>query len=91
MRRREFVKATMLGMASAWFASAFRAAAQTGAAPARLKITEIRTVKLKMVKDLGVMEQISANPPLRYRTTTGGGSFTEVHTDQGVTGIGPRR
>jgi L-alanine-DL-glutamate epimerase-like enolase superfamily enzyme len=89
MRRREFIQAASLGMAGTLFGAAFRAAAQTGIAPARFKITDIRTVKLRMVKDLGMMEQISANPPLRYRTTTGGGSFTEVRTDQGVVGIGP--
>jgi L-alanine-DL-glutamate epimerase-like enolase superfamily enzyme len=77
------------GTAGAMLASSFSAAAQTATAPVRMKITDIRTVKIKLVKDLGVMEQISANPPLRYRTTTGGGSFTEVHTDQGVVGIGP--
>jgi D-galactarolactone cycloisomerase len=89
MHRRDFVKAAAFGMAGALFASAFRAAAQTGVAPVRLKITDIRTIKLRMIKDLGFMEQISSNPPLRYRTTTGGGSFTEVHTDQGLIGIGP--
>jgi len=77
------------GTAGAMLASSFSAAAQTATAPVRMKITDIRTVKIKLVKELGVMEQISANPPLRYRTTTGGGSFTEVHTDQGVVGIGP--
>lgn len=89
MRRRDFIKATSLCFANAMFASAFQAAAQTGVAPARLKITEIRTVRLKMVKDLGFMDQISADPPLRYHTMTGGGTFTEVLTDQGLVGIGP--
>jgi L-alanine-DL-glutamate epimerase-like enolase superfamily enzyme len=89
MHRRDFVKAATFGVAGAFFASAFRAAAQTGVAPVRLKITDIRTIKLKMIKDLGFLEQISSNPPLRYRTTTGGGSFIEVHTDQGLIGIGP--
>jgi L-alanine-DL-glutamate epimerase-like enolase superfamily enzyme len=89
MRRRDFVTAGALAMAGTLFTAAFRAAAQTGVAPLRLKITDIRTIKLKMVNDLGFLEQISANPPLRYHTTTGGGSFTEVHTDQGVIGIGP--
>src|SRR6201999_344335 len=89
MRRRDFIKgAASLGMASTLFAAAFQAAAQTGPAPAGLKITDLRTVRLKMVKDLGWMEQISANPPLRYHTTTGGGSFLEVHTDQGLIGPG---
>ena len=87
MSRRDFLRAGTLALAS--FAGAFQAAAQTGKAPARIKITDIRSVKLRMVKDLGTMDQISANPPLRYRTTTGGGSFTEVHTDAGLVGIGP--
>ena len=87
MRRRDFLRVGTLALAG--FAGAFRAAAQTGKAPARIRITDIRSVKLRMVKDLGTMDQISANPPLRYRTTTGGGSFIEVHTDQGLIGIGP--
>src|SRR5262245_28358242 len=97
MRRRQFIKTASLGFAgtllgSAFgsvFQSAFAAAAQTGAAPARFKITDLRTVKLRMVKDFGTMDQVSANPPLRYRTMTGGNAFTEVHTDQGLIGIGP--
>jgi L-alanine-DL-glutamate epimerase-like enolase superfamily enzyme len=87
MRRRDFLKGGTLALAG--FSGAFRAAAQTGKAPARVKITDIRTLKLRMVKDLGTLDQISSNPPLRYRTTTGGGTFTEVHTDQGLIGIGP--
>lgn len=89
MRRRDFVKATAFGTAGTLFASTFRASAKAGAAPVRLKITDIRSVQLRMVKDLGMLEQISSEPPLRYRTTTGGGRFIEVHTDQGLVGIGP--
>jgi L-alanine-DL-glutamate epimerase-like enolase superfamily enzyme len=56
---------------------------------ARFKITDIRLSKVRLIKDKGVV-------PRRVGVTGGGlpisiGGFTvlEVHTDQGVTGIGP--
>jgi D-galactarolactone cycloisomerase len=58
-------------------------------APVKLKITDIRVLKLRSGKELGVMEQNSLDPPLRYLFIVGGGSFTEIHTDQGLVGIGP--
>ena len=53
---------------------------------ARIKITDVRIVPLKMTKDLGSYPDWLGNPrPIRI----GGGAFVEVHTDQGLTGIGP--
>ena len=53
---------------------------------ARIKITDVRIVPLKTVKDLGSYPDWLGNPrPIRI----GGGAFVEVHTDQGITGIGP--
>jgi D-galactarolactone cycloisomerase len=53
---------------------------------ARIKITDIRLVPLKVTKDLGSYPDWLGNPrPIRI----GGGAITEIHTDQGVTGIGP--
>jgi D-galactarolactone cycloisomerase len=53
---------------------------------ARIKITDVRIVPLRVIKDLGSYPDWLGNPrPIRI----GGGAFVEVHTDQGVTGIGP--
>src|SRR5277367_624478 len=53
---------------------------------ARVKITDVRVVPLKTTKDLGSYPDWLGNPrPIRI----GGGAFVEVHTDQGVSGIGP--
>jgi hypothetical protein len=53
---------------------------------ARIKITDVRIVPLKMTKDLGSYPDWLGNPrPIRI----GGGAFVEVQTDQGITGIGP--
>ena len=89
MKRRDLFKAAALGAAACPLAAAFGAKAAAPPAPARFKITDVRVVNLRLVKELGVLEQRSASPPLRYRSAIGGGSFTEVRTDQGLTGIGP--
>ena len=53
---------------------------------ARIKITDVRIVPLKVLKELGSYPDWLGNPrPIRI----GGGAITEIHTDQGVTGIGP--
>jgi len=53
---------------------------------ARVKITNVRLVQLKVIKDLGSYPDWVGNP---RRVRIGGGAFTEIATDQGVTGIGP--
>ncbi len=68
MRRRDFIKTGVAGSCGhdvrivRCSNAAFAAAAQTGAAPVRFKITDIRAVKLRMVKEYGMMEQVSARP-----------------------------
>jgi len=53
---------------------------------ARIRITDVRIVPLRTVKDLGSYPDWLGNPrPIRI----GGGAFVEVHSDQGITGIGP--
>ncbi len=57
------------------------------AAP-RLKITDVRIIPLKVVREAGTMEPAwSPGTTTAYRV--GGGSFVEIHTDQGLSGIGP--
>src|SRR5688572_32642476 len=56
---------------------------------ARFKITDVRLGKVRLIKDVGVVP--------RHVGVTGGGlpiqiggfTFTEVHTDQGLIGVGP--
>jgi len=54
----------------------------------RLKITDIRLVPLKTVRETGTMEP-AWNPGVKTTYRIGGGSITEIRTDQGLTGIGP--
>ena len=54
----------------------------------RMKITDIRVVRHKLIKEVGSVEPAWA---LGTRTTfrIGGGSYLEILTDQGLVGIGP--
>lgn len=54
----------------------------------RLKITDIKLVRLRTVRDVGELEP-AWNPGGRMGFQIGGGSYVEVHTDQGLVGIGP--
>jgi D-galactarolactone cycloisomerase len=54
----------------------------------RLKITDIRLVQLKTIEAIGAVEtawDLGGKMPFQR----GGGSFLEIHTDQGLVGIGP--
>jgi D-galactarolactone cycloisomerase len=57
-------------------------------ASARLKITDIRLVPLKVIEAIGALEP-AWDPGGRMAFHRGGGSFVEIHTDQGLVGIGP--
>lgn len=80
MNRREF-----LALLSA-SASGVRAVAQARAG--RAKIVEIRLLNLKMIRDAGSLEP-AWNKGGTMRFTEGGGSVLEIHTDNGLRGIGP--
>ena len=54
----------------------------------RLKITGIRIVNLKVVRETGKMEA-AWNPGTVTTWRVGGGSVIEIQTDQGLSGIGP--
>lgn len=64
------------------------AALPTLSAAPRLKITDVRVVPLKTIKEVGSIEP-AWNPGGRMSFRIGGGSYVEVHTDQGMVGIGP--
>jgi len=53
---------------------------------ARIRITDVRIVPLRTIKDLGSYPDWLGNP---RSIRIGGGALVEVHTDQGITGIGP--
>jgi D-galactarolactone cycloisomerase len=57
------------------------------AAP-RLKITDVRLVPLKVLRETGTMEA-AWNPGVSTVRRVGGGTYLEIHTDQGLIGIGP--
>jgi L-alanine-DL-glutamate epimerase-like enolase superfamily enzyme len=54
----------------------------------RLRITEIRLVNLKTISEVGAIEP-AWDQGGQMRFTVGGGSIVEVHTNEGLVGIGP--
>src|SRR6476469_10855403 len=54
----------------------------------RLKSTDVRIINLKIVRETGKMEA-AWNPGTVTTHRIGGGSVIEIHTDQGLSGIGP--
>jgi D-galactarolactone cycloisomerase len=77
MQRRDFLKSASI----AALMPQLRAAVP-------LKITDIRIVNLKVVRETGKME-MAWNPGTITTQRIGGGSVVEIQTDQGLTGIGP--
>lgn len=55
-------------------------------AAGRARITEIKRYNLKVIRPVGTYADFLNRPRV---VNIGGGSFIEVHTDQGITGIGP--
>ncbi len=56
--------------------------------PPKLKITDIKVIPLRVIREAGELET-AWDPGRKSKQTVGGGSFVEVSTDQGITGIGP--
>jgi Mandelate racemase / muconate lactonizing enzyme, N-terminal domain len=77
MRRREFLKSVPPVVLIP----------QLRSAP-RLKITQIRIINLKVVHETGKMEA-AWDPGTVTTHRVAGGSAIEIHTDQGLSGIGP--
>jgi D-galactarolactone cycloisomerase len=77
MQRRDFLKAMPLAVLMPQLP-----------AMVRLKITGIRIVKLKVVRETGKMEA-AWDPGTVTTWRIGGGSIVEIQTDQGLSGIGP--
>lgn len=84
MQRREFLKSASLAALAPQVPSLWPQL--RSAVP--LKITDIRIVNLRVVRETGTMEA-AWNPGTMITERIGGGSVIEIHTDQGLTGIGP--
>jgi L-alanine-DL-glutamate epimerase-like enolase superfamily enzyme len=54
----------------------------------RPQITDIRLLKLRTIEEIGVLEP-AWDLGGRMVITSGGGFVTEIHTNEGITGIGP--
>ena len=79
MRRRSFLKS--VPVLSAMLPAYVRAE--------RVKISDIRLMRVRLVKEIGgidSMRNVSGSP---QRFTIGGVTFTEIHTDSGLIGLGP--
>jgi len=79
MRRRDFLKALPALPALA---------AVPRLAGVQIKITDVKIVRLKTIKELGSFLGFMG-PWDTAIVRVGGGSVVEIHTDQGLTGIGP--
>ena len=83
MRRRDFLKTLP---AAAGLAVALPNAARA----AKLKITDVRLINIRLIKDMGIVpRRVGAGNAGGLPIKIGGFSVTEVHTDQGLVGIGP--
>ena len=82
MLRRDFCK-TLPGLA------ALPLLLPRPASAARFKITDVRLIKIRLVKDVGVVPRRVGVTGGGLPITIGGFTMTEVHTDQGLVGIGP--
>lgn len=54
----------------------------------RIKITDIKLLTMKVIEEMGVLEP-AWNVGGQMKMQRGGGTVVEVHTDQGIVGIGP--
>ncbi len=79
MQRRDFLKA-LPALPAALAVPRLRGA--------RIKITDIRIVRFRLLKDLGPFQGFMG-PEDVANVRIGGGSIVEIHTDQGLVGIGP--
>ncbi len=59
------------------------------AQPSPLKITGVRLVRLREIREVGWLEP-AWSPGRRNRYTVGGGAALEIQTNEGLTGLGPQ-
>ncbi len=83
MRRRDLLAALPAALAAS--AAAAQVPTLNGV---RMKITDIKLQRVRVLKQLGTL--VGFNGPWDINTVNvGGGAFIEVHTDQGLVGLGP--
>ncbi len=91
MDRRSFIQSLSVAVA----ASTLPVNAIAAGAVPKMKITDIRSRKIRVIKDLGTVAlrsglgSMSGRGGDEARVTVGGETFIEVMTDQGLSGIGP--
>jgi D-galactarolactone cycloisomerase len=82
------VSADTTGSSSPDTTVAHATGSEAPARPGQLRITQVRLVSLKTVREVGSLEP-AWDPGGRMRFRVGGGTYLEIHTDQGLVGIGP--
>ncbi|NKB34040.1 MAG: hypothetical protein GKR91_13170 [Pseudomonadales bacterium] len=82
MKRRKFLTNTGLGFAPIMFPALALAQNQ------RPRITDIKVHRMRTLGETGMMESAWA-PGRAYMRRIGGGTVTEIFTDQGISGIAP--
>lgn len=85
MRRRDILKDMPVVAAAAALPAQAQVSKPTGL---RMKITDIKILRLRLIKDLGTFAGFMGPSDIN-RPRIGGGSVVEVHTDQGLVGLGP--
>ena len=85
MQRRDF----LTGMSGLVTMPLMLPSAALAAQSARLKITDVRLIRIKMIRDKGILARRVDTPRGGLLVQIGGFTVTEVHTDQGLVGIGP--
>src|SRR6185312_15782832 len=83
MERRTFLK----GVSAVAAATALPTEVMAQAGGLNLKITDIKRRKVRLVRTLGTNPQRNPQPPAVSRV--GGNEFIEIHTNQGLIGVGP--
>jgi L-alanine-DL-glutamate epimerase-like enolase superfamily enzyme len=84
VHRRNFLKALPAASAAVAMPALAQVPALNGV---RIKITDIRVVRLRVVKEIGKFEGFMGPNDLNV-VRVGGGNYLEVRTDQGLVGIG---
>ena len=85
MRRRDF----LTGLPGLATMPLMLPQAALAAQSARLKITDVRLIRIKLIEDKGILARRVDTPRGGLHVQIGNFTVTEVHTDQGLVGIGP--
>src|SRR5262252_11023592 len=84
--RRTFLQTLSAAAALPFLADADVLAQAQQRAGGRVRITDVKIQRLRIEKDWGTYEDYVGG---RRGGRTGGGAIVEIHTDQGLVGLGP--